>query len=340
MKKFARILALSLAIIMLLGVFASALAAGDEKWDKDVFAYGSGLNESQLKETAKILGIKDLDQVNKIKVDSEDLYKYLKEGGNDAGMISSLYLVKGEKNSGLQVVITSEENITQVTAEEYTNAALTAGIKDAKIYVGAYTPVTGTSALTGVYKSFELNGEKLDEDRVNLANEELETVNAIVREHKEKEDFDSSKLNKLVADVKESLIDYNNDNKDKASGDKIRDIIIDASTKYELNGIITQNNIDNLLVYFQNFQNSPAINSTELKKQLEKFGDDLSKKINDLVNSDEVKQGLENAKEGVKEGLEKAKNYANSKEARGLFQRIANFLREIFIGISNLFKGQ
>ncbi len=340
MKKGARIMALALAIMMLLGVFASVFAKEDEtKWEKDVFAYGSGLNDKDIEKTAQILGIKNLDDVNKIKVDSEDLYKYLKEGGSDAGMISSLYIVKGKKDSGLQITITSKENITEVTAEEYTNAAITAGIKDAQVYVGAYRPVTGTSALTGIYKSFELNGEKLDEKRVDLANEELETVNAIVREHKDQEDFDSSKLNKVVVDVKESLIDYNKENKDKATEEKIRDIIVDASNKYEINNIITQNNINNLVVYFKNFQNSPAINSEELQNQLKKFGEDLSKKLGDFMNSDQVKEGVEKAKDGLKDGIEKAKDYANSEEAKGLFQKIGDFFREIFIKISELFKG-
>lgn len=335
MKKSVRIIALALAIMMLLGVFASIFAKGEQDWDKDVFAYGSGLNESQIKKTSEILGIKNLDKVNKIKVDSEDLYNYLKLGGKDSDMISSIYVVKGEKDSGLQITITDQKKITQVTSEEYTNAAITAGVKDARIYVGSYTPVTGTSALTGVYKAFELNGEKLDEKRVEVANEELETVNAIVTEHKDKKELVSNKLNNVVADVKESLIEHKKDTNEKASIERIRDIVKDAATKYELNGIITQNNIENLVVYFQNFQNSPAIDSTELQKQLKSFGEDLGKKFNELIKDKDGK-----LKEGVKQGLDKAKEYVNSDEAKSLFTRIGDFLREIFNRIIEVFKGK
>lgn len=341
MKKSARIIALVLAILMVLSAFASIFAKGEQNWDKDVFAYGSALNETQIQQTADILGIKDLNNVNKVKVDSEDLYKYLKLNGSDSDMISSIYVVKDKKDSGLQITITDEKMITQVTSEEYTNAAITAGIKDAKIYVGAYRPVTGTSALTGVYKAFELNGEVLDEKRVEVANEELETVNAIVTEHKDEKGFDSSMLNKAVADVKESLIQNKKDTNEKATDEKIRDIIKDAATKYELNGIITQNNIENLVIYFQNFQNSPAIDSADLQKQLKSFGDDLSKKINDLLSDKDgkLKEGVDKVKEGAKEGVEKAKDYINSDEAKGFFAKIADFFKEIFNKIAELFKG-
>lgn len=341
MKKKVRIIALALAILMLLGAFSSIFAKGEDNWSKDVFAYGSGLNDEQIDKTAEILGIDDLDKVNKIKVDAEDLYKYLKLNGADWEMISSIYAVKGKNGSGLEIIVTSDDKITQVTSEEYTNAAITAGVKDAKIYVGAYTTVTGTSALTGVYKAFEFNGEKLDDKRVQVANDELETVNAIVTEHKDEEGFDSSKLNKAVADVKESLIDYKKDNKENATEQKIRDIIVDASTKYEINNIITQNNIDKLVVYFQNFQNSPAIDSKDIKNQLETFGKDLSEKIDNLLKDKDgkLKDGVDKVKDGAKEGLEKAKDFVNSDEAKGFFEKIADFFKEIFNKISELFKG-
>lgn len=340
MKKTARILALILAILMLLGAFASSFAKA-ASWDNDVYAYGSGLNEEQIKKTAEILGVKDLDKVNKIIVDSEDLYRYLKENGSDQDMISSIYVQKTDKGSGVVIDVVSAENITKVTGEEYTNAALTAGVTDAKITVGAYTPVTGTSALTGVYKAFELNGVKLDEERIDVANEELETVNAIVTEHKDNEKFDTAKMNNIIVYIKDSLIQFKQENNNIASEDQIRKIVEEATNKYQLGDIITQNNINNLVVYFQNFQNSPAIDSKELQDQLKTFGEDLTKKADEFLKNanEKLGQGAKEAGETAKDAINKAKEYAQSDEAKGLFQKIMDFFKEVFTKISELFKG-
>lgn len=339
MKKGFRIIALVLAILMLVGAFAASFAKEEVKWDKAVYAYGAGLNETQIQDTAKILGITNLDQTNKIIVNAEDLYKYLKQTSKDASMISSVYIEKAEEGTGLETVIADENMITKVTGEEYTNAALTAGVKDAKIYVGAYRPVTGSSALTGVYKAFEMNGEALDPKRIEVANQELETVNAIVTEHKDKESFSPEVMNNVIVYIKDSLIQFKQDNRTVATEAKIREIVTDATEKYELNNIITQNNINNLVVYFQNFQKSPAIDSQELKEQLDTFKKDLSKKVEEFLKDPKLKEGVEKAKDGAKKAADKAKEIVNSEEAKGIFQKIIDFFKEVFSKIAELFKG-
>ena len=86
MKKISRIVALLLAVLMLLAVVASSIAsAAEEKWEKNVYAYGAGLNESQIEKTADLLGIENLDKVNKIKVSGNDIYKYLNIRRNLSG---------------------------------------------------------------------------------------------------------------------------------------------------------------------------------------------------------------------------------------------------------------
>lgn len=326
MKKGIRIAALMLAILMVIGFFVSSFASAVEQWDKDVYAYGSGLREQEIEETAKLLGITNMDSVNKVIVNSQDLYKYVKEESSDSGMISSIFAKKSEKGSGTEVIITTPKNITKVSELEYTNAALTAGVSDVKIYVGAVRPVTGTSALTGVYKAFELNGEKLDEERVEVANEELETVNAIVQEHKDDKNFTVEQINNVIVYVKEALITNKDETNKEASGESIRNIINEGVQKYDLTNVITQVNIDNLVVYFQNFQNSSAIDSEELKSQLSKWGDTLKEKAGEL---------------GEKAGdvIKDAKDYINSDEAQGVFSRILQFLGDIFTRIGDFFKG-
>ena len=326
MKKGLRIGALILALLMVLGFFVTSFASATEQWDKDVYAYGAGLDEQEIEQTAKLLGITNMDSVNKVIVNSQDLFKYVKEESSDSGMISSTFAKKTSEGSGTEVIITTPKNITHVSELEYTNAALTAGVSDAKIYVGAIRPVTGTSALTGVYKAFELNGETLDEQRVEVANEELETVNAIVQEHKDDENFTVEQINNVVVYVKEALITNKEKTDEKATEGTIRNISNEGIQKYELNNIITQVNIDKLVVYFQNFQNSSAIDSEELKDQLSKWGNTLREKAGELT-------------EKAKDLANDAKDYVNSEEAQGLFSRILQFLGDIFTRIGDFFKG-
>ena len=56
----------------------------------------------------------------------------------------------------------------------YRNALITAGITDASVMISAPFPVSGTAALTGIYKAYEdITGEKLDESAKKAAASEL-----------------------------------------------------------------------------------------------------------------------------------------------------------------------
>ena len=352
MKKISRIVALLLAVLMLLAVVASSIAsAAEEKWEKNVYAYGAGLNESQIEKTADLLGIENLDKVNKIKVSGNDIYKYLKINSKDASMISSIYVMKPKKGEGLEITITTPDNITKVTGAEYTNAAITAGVKDAKIRVAAYRPVTGSSALTAVYKAFEMNGESFDEKRIKAANEELEVVNAIVQEHKGEEGFEVKDLNQAVIKVKKDLVDHKKQSGDKATEKEIKAYVTDAINQYNLTNIVTNININNLTNYFQNFQNTPAIDSPEFRDQLNTFQKNLTEKSSEFIKGaeglikkgyDSAKNALGNGSENAKDNLEKAadgvRGAVNSPEARNILQKIGDFFVNLFNAIVNFFR--
>lgn len=56
----------------------------------------------------------------------------------------------------------------------YANALITAGVKDAEVYVTAPTQVSGTAGLTGMLKAFEeATGKNISEDQKQVANEEM-----------------------------------------------------------------------------------------------------------------------------------------------------------------------
>ena len=85
--------------------------------------------------------------------------------------LSSIYIVASAKGSGLDI---ETKNINFVTAEMYENALVSAGITDAKIKIWAPREISGTAALTGIYKAYEdMTGEYLDSYAKDLGIEEL-----------------------------------------------------------------------------------------------------------------------------------------------------------------------
>lgn len=335
MKKGARIIALLLAVLMVMGIFVSVFTRAASSWDKGIYVYGAGLNEENMRNTARLLGISDYEGVSKLKVDAKDIKKYLDEDTDDGSMISSVYIVKDEKIKGVEVEVTTSENITSVKAGQYANAAITAGISNVKIYVAAYTPVTGTSALTGVYKAFEATGQKLDKDRMQVANEELITVSEIADEHKGNEKFSQGKLDQAIIEVKEKLVELKEKTGELASKADIEKIINEALKNKELNNIVNQINIDKLVVFFNNFQNTGAINSNQILSQLGELGNTIKEKTKDLVDS--AGKVIEENKETINKAVESAKDALNSEQAKGFFSSIGDFFSSIFKAIGDFF---
>ena len=63
--------------------------------------------------------------------------------------VSSAYVRPMEAGSGLRI---STHNITWVSRRMFAQALITAGVRDAEVIVAAPVPVSGTAALTGIFK--------------------------------------------------------------------------------------------------------------------------------------------------------------------------------------------
>lgn len=275
-SKFVSILLASMFIFN--QAFAIDTSVINERWGKPIYVYGSGLSADEIKSTAKLLDIENLDNVNKAMVSGEDEITYLKQGtGDDSAMISSVLVQKKDNKSGVDVTIKNPNNITQITADQYRNAAITAGVTDASIVVASVKPVTGESALTGVYKAFEANGEKLDVDRMVVAQEELELSNDIAQENKEKADFNIEKLNQVIVEVKQEINNYYSSNDTKADAAEIESFIVNSIEKYDLTSIVSQDQIDRLVGFFEDYQNTGAVDSQAVIDELSILAKDISK---------------------------------------------------------------
>lgn len=141
-----------------------------------IITLGEDLTEQQKNEIMAEMDAPESAQM--ITVTNEEEHKYL---GNyipkatiGTKALSSSGITIESSGSGLEV---KTNNINWVTDEMYLNALMTAGVKDATIYVTAPFEVSGTAALTGLLKAYELSSdEAIPEEVKQVANEELVTT--------------------------------------------------------------------------------------------------------------------------------------------------------------------
>lgn len=283
----------------------------NEAWGLPTYVYGGGLNDAQIEETADLLGIDSMDNVASVAVTGEDLQNYLGTGsGNTASMISSVLVQRENEGHGVNVINETPDNITQITEEQYSNAAITAGVEDVTIMVASIRPVTGESALTGIYKAFDVNGEELDQDRMEVAQEELETTNQIAQENADEEEFDSSRLDQAIVEIKQQLAELRDRQDELATREEIEQIINDALENNNLQSVISQDQIDRLLAFFERYQQTGAIDSAQVRQQLEQLSGNLRDRFGDAWQQ---------------------------AEDSGLVDQIGNFFRQIWEAIRGLF---
>lgn len=320
MNRIKKVIAIMLLSAMLLPTANSVFAQGkidtsvtNERWGQPTFVYGGSLSDGEIKETEKLLGIKNPDNVNSVKVTYDDLLKYI--GGDPkakSNMISSVLVQKERQGKGVHVLIETPDNITEVTKEQYRNASITAGVEDATIMVGAVRKVTGESALTGIYKAFEVNGETLDTDRMKAAQEELEVVNEINQSNEGKDNYSSPQLDNAIVEVKSQLSELKNKNQKTPTKEEITVIINQAIEQNNLQNIISQDQINKLVVYFQTYVQTGAIDSKQVQEELSKLSKDLMGKATEVY--DKAQQS-------------------------GVIDQIVGFFRSIIDGFVNLLGG-
>ena len=170
-------------------------------------------------------------------------------------------------------------------------------------------PVTGESALTGVYKALDVNGEELDQERMEVAQEELETTSEIVTDENLDEE-ESSRLDGVIVEIKQQLGDIKDTTDELATREEIEQIINDALDRYDLRNVISVENVNIMINYFENYQQTSAIDSEQVREQLNEFANNLGDSLGDAWQQ---------------------------AEESGLLDRLANFFRDIINSIANLF---
>lgn len=182
---------------------AQAEGVIDEKLGVPIVVLGANLSDAEKESVRKSLGVDKEAEVEEIYVDGNDLVKYIPDGDSGARMFSSAKIKRQDAGTGLIIKIVTEDNITQVTADMYGTAMLTAGVEDAIVEVASPRKVTGHSALTGIYKAYEVSGETLDTERTDVANDELNLATKFA----EDAGIDQEKVSELLTEIKKEISD-------------------------------------------------------------------------------------------------------------------------------------
>lgn len=168
LKKITSILLL-LCLLLTLSLPVLAVNEGEER-----VVIGADLTDDQALTVYGQFGLMR-GSVPELKVTNAEERSYLEgivsESVIGTRSISCVYIKTLKEGSGLSV---STNNISWCTEDMYRSALMTAGIFDAQVKVGAPFPVSGTAALTGIYKAYEdITGQKLDEAAKAAAADEL-----------------------------------------------------------------------------------------------------------------------------------------------------------------------
>lgn len=281
------------ALLLMYPTFAAADATEGDV----IITLGENLTEAQKQQVLKEMNAPQNAQT--ITVSNAEEHKYLDglipkaQIGTKA--ISSSMITIGAKGSGLDV---ETHNITWVTKEMYTNALITAGVKDARIYITAPFPVSGTAALTGLMKAYEISSDKVIPDEMKkVANEEMVKTAQLAKS------IGNDQAVALLAKIKEEI------SKNPPKTDADMRALIEKIAK-DLGITLTEDEINSLISLFNKMKNL-NIDWNQVNDQLSKAKDKLST----FLQSEEGKTFIQNIIDILKEIWNAIKSAFTSKSS-------------------------
>ena len=255
MKKLITIL---LIIVMAVGMIVPA----DAENIQSRAVIGADLTDDQIAAVYNAFGIKRGDAIELRVTNGEErqwLQGYVDESLIGTRSISCVYVELLPEGSGMDV---TTSNITWCTGEMYISALATAGITDARIIVAAPFEVSGTAALTGVYKAYEdMTGKKLDDLAKLVSTQELTITGELANE------IGGMDSTSIVNDLKLML-----DETQKMTDDEIRAEIIDIAGRYNVS--LTNTQIQQLIDLCRSLE---GLDADSLKARVEEVQGTLQK---------------------------------------------------------------
>jgi len=244
-------------VLSLLAGFGGALAmdVGDAR-----AVIGADLTDDQIAVVYDSFGI-ERGSVTELSVTNAEERQYLdglvEEAMLGTRSISCVYIEILAEGSGLEI---ATNNISWCTENVYINALATAGITDARVIVSSpIAGISGTAALTGIYKAYEdITGEELDDIAKLVGTQELVITQELADE------IGSYDAAAIVNELKLILAETAN-----MTDDELRAEILRIAAEYEVT--LTDGQVDQLI---------------ELCRSLEKMGaDELLNTVQNVQNT-------------------------------------------------------
>ncbi len=255
---------ISFALVFIIILSLSCTAFADNTQSRAVI--GADLTAEQVSQVYATFGVQQ-GTVPQLLMTNAEERQYL-EGYVDSAVIgtrsiSCVYVELLGEGAGMNV---TTSNITWCTPEMYISALATAGITDARIIVAAPFEVSGTAALTGIYKAYEdMTGNKLDDIAKLVSTQELTITGSLAQE------IGSMDSTSIVGDLKMMLDETKN-----MTDDEIRSEIIAIAGRY--NVTLTNTQINQLISLCRSLE---GMDSEQLKNRVE----DVQKTLNKVSNA-------------------------------------------------------
>lgn len=236
---------ISLILAALFGVclimpaaMAATIAPGEQR-----ITMGADLSDAQRASIYEFFGV-ERGTIKELTVTNSEERSYLEGLIPDERLgrvaLSCVYITVLDAGSGIKV---ETNNINWCTEQMYINAMITAGITDASVKVSAPYPLSGTAALTGIYKAYEdITGEKLDENAKAAAAEELITTGELA------EFIGSEEATRLINELKKIL-----NNIKSMTDDEVRAEIRRIAAQCNIS--VTDSQVEQLLTLCRTLQN-------------------------------------------------------------------------------------
>lgn len=278
MKK--RILSVVLALLFALGAVSTAFAMDEGDWR---VVFGADLTAEERDEVLKLFGLsstieQDPARVLTVTISEERFYLDGKVPSDKIGQrsISSIFIRALPEGSGVKV---STHNISYCTAEMYESILATVGITDAEIVVASPRPVSGTAALTGIYKAYEsMTGSLISEYIKRAGFEEMLTTWDLA------EVIGSDEATEVIIELKKIL-----DVTQTMSDDEVKECIRTIANDNDV--VLTEEQVGQILTLGRTLEGldveqirQRALGLANAVSGWQKFADGVSKVFEDIGN--------------------------------------------------------
>lgn len=283
----------TLSLMLALALVAGAAVPAYADVNQSRAVIGADLTDEQVEAVYGMFGVRRGEPIE-LKMTNAEERTYL-EGYVDDSLIgtrsiSCVYVELLPEGSGMSV---TTSNINWCTGEMYISALATAGITDASIIVAAPFEVSGTAALSGVYKAYEdMTGKKLDDLAKLVSTQELTVTGELAAEIGAMDSTSIVNELKLMLDVTQTMTD-----------DEIRAEIREIAGRYSVN--LTNTQVDQLLSLCRSLE---GLDAESLKARVEEVQGTLQKVSDAKTKVVGFVQGVKKVVESVSGFFDKIKD--------------------------------